>query len=110
MYKILENNQIIDVMESMKFIKYLPRSKKIIAVDEKQANGCISSNGDEIYHLLGTPYNFAEARKTVRYERIDAEEYERLTKQVKNNQMLERRVTLLEEKLLELTHLLGKGV
>lgn len=110
MYKILENNQIIDVMESMKFIKYLPRSKKIIAVDEKQANGCISSNGDEIYHLLGTPYNFAEARKTVRYERIDAEEYERLTKQVKNNQMLESRVKLLEEKLLELTHLLGKGV
>lgn len=110
MYKILENNQIIDVMESMKFIKYLPRSKKIIAVDEKQANGCISSNGDEIYHLLGTPYNFAGARKTVRYERIDAEEYERLTKQVKNNQMLESRVKLLEEKLLELTHLLGKGV
>lgn len=110
MYKILENNQIIDVMEYMKFIKYLPRSKKIIAVDEKQANGCISSNGDEIYHLLGTPYNFVEARKTVRYERIDAEEYERLMKQVKNNQMLESRVKLLEEKLLELTRLLDKGI
>lgn len=110
MYKILENNQIIDVMESMKFIKYLPRSKKIIAVDEKQANGCISSNGDEIYHLLGTPYNFAEARKTVRYERIEAEEYERLTQQVKNNQTLENRVKFLEEKLLQLTRLLDESV
>jgi hypothetical protein len=79
MYKILEKNQIIDVMEDIKFVKYLPRSKRIITVDEKQANGCISSNGDEIYHLLGTPYNFAEARKTVRYERIDIEEYKRLT-------------------------------
>ena len=108
MYKILENNQIIDVMESMKFVKYLPRSKRVIAVDEKQANGCISSNGDEIYHLLGTPYNFAEARKTVRYERIDAEEYERLTQQLKNNQELENRVKYLEEKLLELTKLLCK--
>ena len=108
MYKILENNQIIDVIENMKFIKCLPRSKRVIAVDEKQANGCISSNGDEIYHLLGTPYNFAEARKTVRYERIDAEEYERLTQQLKNNQELENRVKYLEEKLLELTKLLGK--
>jgi hypothetical protein len=108
MYKILENNQIIDVMESMKFVKYLSRSKKIITVDEKQANGCISSNGDEIYHLLGTPYNFAEARKTVRYERIDAEEYERLTQQLKVNQELENRVKYLEEKLLELTKLLNK--
>ena len=108
MYKILENNQIIDVVESMKFVKYLPRSKKTIAVDEKQANGCISSNGDEIYHLLGTPYNFAETRKTVRYERIDAEEYERLTQHVKENQELENRVKYLEEKLLELTKLLEK--
>lgn len=106
MFKILENNQIIDVVESMKFVKYLPRSKKIIAVDEKQANGCVSSNGDEIYHLLGTPYNFAEARKTVRYERISAEEYERLTQQVKANQELENRVKWLEQQLLELTQLL----
>ena len=108
MYKILENNQIIDVVESMKFVKYLPRSKKTIAVDEKQANGCISSNGDEIYHLLGAPYTFAESRKTVRYERIDAEEYERLTQQMKENQELENRVKYLEEKLLELTKLLEK--
>ena len=108
MYKILENNQIIDVMESMKFVKYLPRSKKIIAVDEKQANGCVSSSGNEIYHLLGTPYNFAETRKTVRYEPISAEEYERLTHQLKNNQELENRVKYLEEKLLELTKLLYK--
>ena len=108
MYKILENNQIIDVMESMKFVKYLPRSKKIITVDEKQANGCVSSNGDEIYHLLGTPYNFAESRKIVRYERISAEEYERLTQQLKENQELEQRVKYLEDKLLELTKLLGK--
>jgi hypothetical protein len=35
MYKILENNQIIDVMKTIKFVKYLPRSKRIITVDEK---------------------------------------------------------------------------
>jgi hypothetical protein len=35
MYKIIENNQIIDVMDMVKYVKYLPRSKRIITVDEK---------------------------------------------------------------------------
>lgn len=106
MYKILENNQIIDVMESMKFVKYLPRSNRTISVDELQANGCISSNDNEIYHILGRPYNFADAKRTIRYEKINAEEYERLTQQMKENQELENRVKYLEQKLLELTKML----
>lgn len=108
MYKILENNQIIDVMKTLKFIKYLPKSKKTISVDERQANGCVSSNGAEIYHLLGTNYNFAEAHRTVRYEKIDQEEFDCLTKQLKQNQELENRVKQLEQKLLELEKLLNK--
>ena len=106
MYKIIENNQIIDVIESMKFVKYLPRSKKIIAVDEKQANGCVSSNGDEIYHLLGTPYTFDTQKRTVKYVSIDEEEYKTLTTQLKENQELINKVHYLEQKLLELERLL----
>lgn len=107
MYKILENNQIIDVMKTIKFVKYLPRSKRIITVDEKQANGCVSSNGDEIYHLLGTPYNFAEPHKTVRYEKINEEEYNRLTNQIKENENLENKIKYLEQKILELEKLIA---
>ena len=79
MYKIIENNQIIDVMEDITYIKYLPNSKRSININRSQANGCVSSSGDEIYHLQGTPYTFSDEHKTVRVEAIDKEEYVKLT-------------------------------
>ena len=62
MFKIIENGQIIDVVESLKFVKCLPRSKKMILVDERQANGIMASNGNEVYHIYGTPYTFEEGK------------------------------------------------
>lgn len=102
MYKIIENNQIIDVLDTMSFVRYLPKSKRIIAVDERQANGCISSNGEEIYHIFGTPYNFIENKRSVKYESINEEEYIKLTTQLKENQDLIARINALELKLEEL--------
>ena len=91
MFKIIENNQIIDVVENLKFVKCLPKSKKIICVDERQANGIMASNGNEVYHDYGTPHTFEGEVRSVRFEEIDAEEYERLTQQVKKNEQLENR-------------------
>ena len=102
MFKVIENGQIIDVLENLKFVKCLPRTKKIVLVDERQANGIMSSNGNEIYHLFGTPYTFEGEKRTVRFEEIDAEEYEKLTQQVKKNEQLEKRVRELEKMLREI--------
>lgn len=102
MFKVLENGQIIDVLENLKFVKCLPRSKKIVLVDERQANGIMASNGNEVYHIYGTPYTFEEGKRTVFFEEIDCEEYERLTQQVKKNEKLEARVHELERMLREL--------
>jgi hypothetical protein len=35
MYKIIENNQIIDVMENLNFVKYLPKTKRAVKIDER---------------------------------------------------------------------------
>lgn len=102
MFKVIENGQIIDVLESLKFVKCLPKSKKIIMVDERQANGIMSSNDNVIYHLFGTPYNFEGEKKTVQYEEINSEEAERLTQQLKKNEQLEERVRELEKMLKEI--------
>lgn len=102
MYKIIEKGQIIDVLENLKFVKCLPRTKKIICVDERQANGIMASNRNEVYHLYGTPYNFEGEKKTVWYEEIDNEEAERLTQQLKKNEQLEERVRELEKMFREL--------
>jgi hypothetical protein len=102
MFKVVENGQIIDVLENLKFVKCLPRTKKIIVVDERQANGIMSSNNNEIYHLFGTPFTFEDKKRTVHFESIDLEEYEKLTQQVKKNEKLEERVRELEKMLREI--------
>ena len=102
MFKIVENGQIIDVVENLKFVKCLPKSKRIICVDERQANGIMSSNGNEVYHLYGTPFSFEDDKRTVCFEAIDESEYEKLTQQVKKNEKLEERVRELEKMLKEI--------
>lgn len=106
MYKIIENNQIIDVIKNIKFIKFLPKSKRAIGVGEKEANGILSSNNSIIYHIYGTPNTFPEGYKTVTYEKILEEEYKRLTEQLKANTELEERVCELEKKVRELQKIL----
>ena len=78
MYKILYNNQVVDVLEDICFIKCLPESQKIIKVDKRQANGIMASDGDTIYHLAGTPNTFKDEKMSVRYFEIDEEEYKKI--------------------------------
>ena len=70
MYKIIENNQIIDVMETLRFVKYLPKTQRSIEIGERQANGILSSNKSIIYHIDGTSNVFPEGYKTVTYDKI----------------------------------------
>lgn len=102
MFKIIENGQIIDVVKNLKFIKCLPRTKKIVCVDERQANGIMASNGNDVYHIYGTRHTFDKEVRTVFYEKIEAEEFERLTNQVKQNEKLEARVRELEKLLRDI--------
>lgn len=108
MHKIIENNQIIDVVEDIKFVKFLPKSKRAIAVGEKEANGILSSNNSIIYHISGTPNTFDEEKKEVIYQEIELEEFERLTQQMKVNQSLEKRVADLEKLVEDLRNQLQK--
>lgn len=102
MYKIIENGQIIDVLETLQFVKCLPKTQKTIIVDERQANGIMSSNGNEIYHLVNMPNTFCDHKKSVTFIKIDEEEYNRLTTQLKDNARLEKRVEELERIIREL--------
>lgn len=61
------------------YVKYLPKTKKSIMVDRNQANGVISSDGSEIYHIFDTKYNFPDKKKSVKVIPIDEEEYLKLT-------------------------------
>lgn len=106
MYKIIENNQIIDVIDNIQFVKCLPQSQKIIAVDKRQANGIVSSDGDTIYHILGTPNVSNGFKHSVTYIEIEEEEYLKLTTQMKENYTLEKKVEELEQMILSLKQII----
>lgn len=102
MYKILYNNQIIDVLDKIQYIKYLPKSKRTILVDKNQANGILNSNNNEIYHIYGTKNNFIDLKKSVKVIEITKEEYDKLTTQIQQNKDLETKVAQLEQLVLSL--------
>lgn len=102
MYKILHNNQIIDVMEDIRYVKYLPKSQKLIAVDKAQANAVVSSDGDTIYHILGTKNTFNTEKLSVQVIKITEEEYKELTTQIKKQKDLNNRINELEKLVQEL--------
>lgn len=82
MYKIIYNNMIIDVMKKLRYVRYLTKSDRFVGTDRLAATGILASDGDEVYHLEGKPYNFPSKVKTVRVEQIDQEEFDRLTSQI----------------------------
>lgn len=95
--KIIHNNQIIDVMDNVRYVKCLPRTQKVLAVDKNQANGLVSSDGSTIYHIYGTPHTFKDKKISVTVEEITEEEYNELTTQMKKQTDLESRVRELEK-------------
>lgn len=82
MYKVIYNNLIIDVMEKPRYVRFLPRSERIVGTDRLAATGIMSSNGEEVYHLEGKTNNYQEKLKTVRLVAIEEEEFKRLKNQL----------------------------
>lgn len=109
MYKIIHNNQIIDILDNIIYIKCLPNSQKIIAVDKNQANGIVSSDGDNIYHIYGTKNTFNDRKISVNIVPIDKEEYEKLTTQLIERNDLELRIKELETLVQNLQELILKS-
>ena len=75
MVKILHNNLIIDICETERYLKYLPQQQRFIEVKRYMANAILGSDGDTVYHILGTPYNFTKELKSVVLHNIDSEEF-----------------------------------
>ena len=83
MLKILHNNLIIDLCPSERFLKYSKEQQRFIEVKRYCANAVLGSDGNTIYHLIGTPYTFSNKIKTVEAIEITELEYNQI-----NNQMI----------------------
>lgn len=80
-FKLMYNNMVIDLLNEVRWVRYLPNAKRFVATDSQAANGVMGSDHDTVYHIFGKPYNFAKDLKTVEVVKIDALEYDRLQTQ-----------------------------
>lgn len=77
-YKVMKNNKVIDVLDKLIYVKWQNKHQLMILCDENEAQGILSSDGNEIWHepsLYQIPVNGYD---TVELEEIDKYEYETL--------------------------------
>lgn len=76
-YKIVKDNQILDLVDSLHYIKISEKSGHIILCPQNEAQGIISSTG-EVWHLKGFFPFPKKGYKTVDLIEIDEKEYHQL--------------------------------
>ena len=52
-YKAIKNNKVIDVLDSLIYLKWEPKHKIMVLSDENQAQAILSSSKDDIWHVKG---------------------------------------------------------
>ena len=77
-YKVLKNNKVVDVLDSLIYLKWEPRHKIMVLTDENDAQAILSSDKETIWHertLYKVP---VDGYDCVDVEEIDKYEYEKL--------------------------------
>lgn len=77
-YKVIFNKKVVDVLETINYVKYLEDYNRMVLCDEKEAQGIISSDGMHIWHEETLPKIPTKGYDTVRIEEIDEFEYRQL--------------------------------
>lgn len=85
MYKIICDNQVIDVVKNLTFYIYLPKSKSFKRCKDPQvACGLRGSNKSVMYYLEGSNFPQDNNHEVVSYEQIDSIEFMKLTQRLKD--------------------------
>lgn len=77
-YKVLKDNKVIDVLDSLIYLKWQPKHKIMVLSDENEAQAILSSDKNTIWHeetLYKIPVSGYD---TVRIEEIDEYSYKQL--------------------------------
>lgn len=77
-YKIIKNNEVVDIVPSLSYVRISPKSQKILLCSQEQASGIVSSDSKTVWHLEGY-YPFpGDEYETVKAIQINKEEYYQL--------------------------------
>lgn len=77
-YKVIKNNKVIDVLDSLIYLKWQPKHKIMVLSDENEAQAILSSDKNTIWHEK-TLYNVpVGGYETVELIEINKFEYDQL--------------------------------
>ena len=109
-YKIMNGDMVVDLLREVRYVRYLPKSKRWINTDGISANGIMSANGEVIYHLSGRALAYPEDIVSVSVKKIEEEEYNSLAVSIaaqrRENENLRKEMDSLREQLNEQNALL----
>lgn len=102
-YKVLHNNMLTDLLTEVRYIRYLPKQKKMVGTDSQSANGVMGSDHNTIYHLVGKPNTFEVELKSVEVIKISEDEFNRLSTEFaisqQENANLRAEMAMLKEQI-----------
>ena len=102
-YKLMHGNMLIDLLTEVRWVRYLPKQKRLVMTDSQSANGVMGSDNNTVYHLAGRPYTFEGELKTVQVVGVTEEEYSRLSTEFamakQENENLRGEMAMLKEQL-----------
>ncbi len=76
-YKVIKNNEVVDILRNINYIKYQEKHKILILCDIKEAQAVLSSDGKCGWHIEGL-YNFPLDNTEYEIVEITEFEYEKL--------------------------------
>ena len=79
-YKVIQNQKVIDVLDSLRYVKYQLKHRILLLCDMAEAQGVLSSKGNTAYHTSEYLPFPCDDFPTVTIEEITKEEYESLAR------------------------------
>lgn len=102
-YKIMNNDIVVDLLQEIRYIRYLPKSKRWVNTDAISANAIMALDGETIYRLVGRNLVYEKELVPVTVVPISAEEFEALSAQLsihqKENNELRKEIDNLKSQL-----------
>ena len=118
MYKFIYNNNVIDVVETVKYLRYLEKSKHFVITDSNSANCVQGSDNETVYLLQGARLPATLNYKIVTVKKIDKQEYHTLKQLLENNEtvygdtsaLIEARNNKISELKQECANVIKQGI
>ena len=109
-YKLINGNMVVDLLREIRYVRYLPRSKRWINTDGMSANGVMGANGNIIYHINKRAISYPENIISVDIVEIKEDEYNYLAAnasiQQEENKILHQEIDSLKAQINEQNFLL----